>query len=122
MDDKAKDALLAEILAAQDLPFEPLKPKVPSPSNMVSKEITIEGLAKNAFSGPVVVDEKGEAFYLSNLEEWPAEVLGKRVSVSGIAAVSKLAPDPNSAGDGVIGHGMAGTSSRLRNASWTLAE
>ena len=88
----------------------------------LGKEFTVVGVAHNAFLGAVVRSDKLGTLYITGLAEWPEALFKKRVTVTGILARKKLAPDPVVAPDGSVSHGMKGTSMVLDNAKWKLVQ
>ncbi len=85
----------------------------------MSKIVTIEGTARDAKMGAVVVSETGGAIYVEKLDAWPGDVHGKNVRVTGILATSKLIPDPvNEKGELVAG--AWGEQTVLRDATWEV--
>jgi len=94
------------------------KPVAGSPTQ--AGPITVIGTARNAAMGAVVVRDDGRVWYVDKLSEWDDKLLGKKVKVSGVVQVRKLAPDPTVGPDGAVSHGMVGTSTILANAKWTL--
>ena len=92
----------------------------PTPHPDEGKALEIHGVAENAMLGAVVVTDAGACYYVEGLAEWDDAVLGKRVVVNGTMARKKLAPDPVTAADGSVSHGMKGSSSVLTGATWRL--
>jgi len=86
-----------------------------------NEQVTLEGTARDAHSGAVVVLRDRQPLYVEGLERWPAELEGKNVKVSGTVVSRKLAPDPVVAADGAVSAGMVGESWVLTSASWALA-
>ena len=80
----------------------------------------ITGTARNAKGGAVVVTESGDPIYVEKLEEWPGEIDGKKIAITGILLKRKLIPDPVVDADGAISQGAEGEQDVLRNARWTL--
>jgi len=89
-------------------------------STMVGKNVTLDGTARNAHQGAVLVTED-EPVYIQGLESWPLQLSNKKVRVSGSLKHRSIAPEPVTGPGGEISHGIAGDSYVLENASWALA-
>ena len=84
---------------------------------MQERRVTIEGTARDAKAGAVVVTDKG-AIYVEKLESWPSALQGRKVRVTGVLVTEKLIPDPiNERGELV--QGAVGDQTLLRGATWT---
>lgn len=59
-------------------------------------EATLQGTARDAKAGAVVVLADGEPIYLAGLDAWPKAVRDHRVQVRGTLACEKRIPDPGS--------------------------
>ena len=81
-------------------------------------QVTIDGTARNAALGAVVVGEKGMPIYIDGLERWDRAIDGKPVSVTG--KLQKIAPDDVVDANGVYSHGAPGSRFVLEQASWTV--
>lgn len=53
--------------------------------------ITLRGIAENAKAGAVLTTDDGSV-YVAGLDEWPRDVLNKRVKLTGIVARKKIFP------------------------------
>lgn len=95
-------------------------PKLPSLTTMVDQEVTIDGVARNAFLGAVVMRDNGTPVYLDGLDEWEASTSHRRISVTGVLRVRKLAPDPVVGPDGGVSHGAYGNDYVLESPTWTI--
>ncbi|HTR51222.1 MAG TPA: hypothetical protein VMJ10_10985 [Kofleriaceae bacterium] len=84
----------------------------------VGTQVTIDGTARNAALGAVVVGEKGMPIYIAGLERWDRTIDGKPVSVSG--KLTKVAPDDVVDASGQHAHGAPGARFVLEQASWTV--
>jgi len=84
----------------------------------VGTQVTIDGTARNAALGAVVVAEKGTPIYVAGLERWDRAIDGKSVSVSGV--LTKVAPDDVIDANGHHAHGAPGARFVLEQASWTV--
>ena len=100
------------------VPQMKLTPTGPHPDE--GKQLEIRGTAENAMLGAVVVTDTGASYYIDGLEEWDPATFGARVVVTGTLSSKKLAPDPTTAPDGSVSHGMMGRASVLTEASWRL--
>ena len=80
--------------------------------------ITVTGVAGNSASGAIVVD--GGTVHVGGLQEWPADVYGKQVAVTGEVMRTSLAPDPVVGPNGEHSHGAKGSSVVLVNAQWEI--
>lgn len=88
----------------------------------VGTEATIEGTARNAHAGAVLVTEDRTPIYIDGLSSWSSTGFdGKNVSVTGMLRQRSLAPDPVTDADGAVSHGMDGDSYVFENASWKLS-
>jgi hypothetical protein len=84
--------------------------------------VTIEGTARNAALGAVIVKKSNEPVYIDGLTEWPPDALGKPVRAKGVLKEKKLAPDPVVDEKGNISHGMAGLATVLEKAEWSVVK
>ncbi len=80
--------------------------------------ITLTGPAVDTASGAAVVD--GGTTVIGGLSSWPAETLGKRVSVTGKVVRAEIAPDPVVGPNGEQSHGAWGSSTVLVDAKWEV--
>jgi hypothetical protein len=84
-------------------------------------EKTLVGEAQSAMSGPILIVD-GEAIEVPGVGEWPDEVIGRQVRVTGQSGTAKMMPSPVVGADGGISHGAFGSSQTLSGANWTLVE
>jgi hypothetical protein len=104
----------------------------------LGQTVTLEGMAANAKSGPLLVGEGGE-IWIDGLSEWPSEVMGagtfgrgKRVRVTGqvirradLPAFVEKPGEPRKTGIPVASEAQleaASTRFLLRGATWTVLE
>jgi hypothetical protein len=92
----------------------------PTPHPDEGKRLEIHGVAEDAMLGAVVVTDDGRSYFVEGLAEWDDALRGRRVVVTGVMARRKLAPDPTTAADGSVSHGMKGSASVLTGATWHL--
>lgn len=85
---------------------------------MAERKKTIEGKARDAKAGAVVVLDSGEPVYIEGLDGWPSDIEGKRVRATGVLKRKKLIPDPVVDSDGAISQGAEGDQTVLEGASW----
>ena len=80
----------------------------------VDEQVTVVGTAQNAAAG-AIVSLDGRPVYVSELEQWPPELVGRKVEVSGVLA---FYPAPQAEGRTV--HKLS-DSYALEDASWSAA-
>ena len=85
---------------------------------MTTPRKTIEGKARDAKAGAVVVLDGGEPVYIEGLDYWPSDIEGKRVRATGFLKQKKLIPDPVVDSEGAISQGAEGDQTVLEGASW----
>jgi len=88
-------------------------------TQLVDKDVTIEGVARNAHAGAVVVTEDRTPVYVDGLERWDRAVDGKKVNAKG--TLRHRAPDDVVGANGEISHGFAGGQWVLEAPTWTVA-
>lgn len=88
----------------------------------VDQPVALEGRARDAMLGGVLVLDGGGAVYVEGVVEWPDPLSGKRLRVAGTLRRKKLAPDPGQTADGGHIHGAAGTELVIENPRWTEIE
>jgi len=87
--------------------------------SMVDSKAKIEGTARNARMGAVVLTSDRTPIYIDGLDSWSGTGLdGKQIVVEGMLRLRKLAPDPVVDEEGAISHGLQGDSYVVENASW----
>ncbi|WP_280648039.1 MULTISPECIES: hypothetical protein [unclassified Dysgonomonas] len=50
---------------------------------------TVEGLAKMAKRGPILVTEKDEIYYIKDFDYWNDSIIGKKIRVEAILTIKK---------------------------------
>lgn len=107
----AENEAKVEAKASPEDPAEPKKEKA---------KYTFEGEAANAKLSAMVHNDKSMV-YCIEMQEWPDEVVGKKVKVTGILETTdqfKAKVDK----DGAISQGSAGGDRVLRNVEWELVK
>ncbi len=84
---------------------------------MSKERVTVVGRAANAKGGAVVVVD-GAPYYLPQLDEWPDDLLGKTVEVTGIKSREQFIPEVVVDKDGAISQGAVGQQTTIREATW----
>lgn len=84
----------------------------------VDSHITIQGTARNAMAGAVVLTDDRTPVYLDGVERWERAVDGKRVSATG--KLRKLAGDEVLNDKGEHSHGVPGDRFVLEQPTWTV--
>lgn len=69
---------------------------------------TIRGTADNAKAGALLLADDGRVLYVAGMLEWDDDLIGKRVTLTGIVRRQGVAPQIREV-DGVTLQGMAGT-------------
>lgn len=77
-------------------------------AKLIGQKVTLSGIANNAKSGAVlnIVDEY--VIYIKDFNDWPPELLNKKISVSGFLKLEKFIPDPKISKNGSISSGATG--------------
>jgi len=88
--------------------------------NMVDKEITLYGIAKDAKGGAVMVIKNGGVVYIDELTGWNNEFLDKDISATGTLRLKNYIPDPYVDEKGGISQGAVGDEFVLEKAKWEL--
>jgi len=91
------------------------------PTGMMDQEVTLQGTARNAHAGALVVLSDRKTIYVGGLQEWPDELDRKQVRVTGVVRRTKLAPDPEVNAEGEVSHGMVGSVTIVDEAVWEEA-
>jgi hypothetical protein len=85
-------------------------------------EIVVEGVARDAKMGAVVVLEDGGSYFVKGLDAWPADIHGKKVVVIGRAARADFpVVKPPAPGEPAM-QGFEGQPDWLENARWRPAQ
>jgi hypothetical protein len=87
-------------------------------SDQVGKNVTIEGTAKNAAAGAVVMTDDGP-LYVSGVESWDKATNGKKVSITGTVRAKDGGKMQNDQGEHI--HGIPGEHFVIESATWALA-
>ncbi|MBM4393337.1 MAG: hypothetical protein FJ090_19625 [Deltaproteobacteria bacterium] len=85
----------------------------------VGTQLTIEGTARNAMAGAVVLTADRTPIYVDGLERWDLAFDGKRVSACG--TLRKRGGDDVVDASGVQSTGISGDHFVLEQPSWTLS-
>ena len=93
-------------------------PAASTPEPAAAEPVVLVGVAHNAKLSAIVVGE-GFSVYCIELEEWPDEVLGETVEITGhIERTDQYQATVNAKGE--ISQGTAGGDTVLRGLSWQL--
>ncbi|NVB78382.1 MAG: hypothetical protein HOV81_08325 [Kofleriaceae bacterium] len=84
----------------------------------VDSHVTIQGTARNAMAGAVVLTEDRTPVYLDGVERWERTVDGKRVSATG--TLRRLGGDEVVNDKGEHSHGIPGGRFVLEQPTWTV--
>lgn len=63
-------------------PAKPTESEMTAPADANAPD-EVRGIAENAKGGAVIIAESGEVVYLAGVDEWPAELRGKKVVARG---------------------------------------
>jgi hypothetical protein len=85
----------------------------------VDSKVTIEGTARNAALGAVVLTDDRTPVYVDGLESWDRATDGKKVSASGM--LGKCGGDQLVNAAGEYRHGVPGDRFVLEQPSWTVS-
>lgn len=88
-------------------------------SEQVNQRATVQGVARDAHAGAVVLTEDRTPVYIAGLSEWAGGLSGQPVAVSGVLRRRSVAPTPQVGADGGISHGIEGDSWVIEDATWT---
>lgn len=81
---------------------------------------TIEGTARDAHQGAVVLLEDRTPVYVAGLDEWPDDANGEDVRATGTVRRASLTPDPTTDAQGAVSHGAEGDDWVLEDATWEV--
>ncbi len=84
------------------------------------KKVTLSGTARDAKGSAVLMTDNDDVVYIDGLDSWPADVLGKRVRVTGVLREKKYLPSPVVDETGAISQGAEGNQSVLEKATWKV--
>jgi len=87
---------------------------------LIGQKVNLNGTAKDAKGGAVLITPEGYVMYIKGLESWPSEFLDKRLSVSGLLKKEKLIPDPIIDENGAISTGATGDQLVLENSEYSV--
>ena len=82
---------------------------------VLGQEVTLDGTARDAKGGAVLLTDDNIPIYIEGLDSWPPDIDGSRISVSGILNKEKYIPDPYIGDDGGISQGAIGMQYVLTN-------
>jgi hypothetical protein len=85
---------------------------------MVGNPVTIDGTARNAAGGAVVLTDDRTPIYIDGLQSWDKNTDGKKIKVKGTLA--KRGPDKVVNDKGEHAHGFADDRFVLEKPSWTV--
>ncbi|HAN32438.1 MAG TPA: hypothetical protein DCQ06_12655 [Myxococcales bacterium] len=118
---KAIGALLDTYLSGGGALHNPFEAGTTPKPKAASTTVTLVGEAAASMSGAVIVVD-GEATLIADFDEWPQDVIGKLVRVSGrMGSVSLGSADDLASGDKVR-HGASGSSDMLLDVQWQLVD
>jgi len=84
----------------------------------VGTQVTIEGTARNAMAGAVVLTADRTPVYVDGLERWDGQFDGKKISASG--TLRKRGADDVVAANGDQASGIGGDHFVLEQPTWAL--
>lgn len=85
---------------------------------LIGQEVSLNGVARDAKGGAVLVIEETAPVYIKGLASWTPELLGMEVLVRGLLKKEKFIPDPLIGENGGISSGAFGTQFVLVNTEW----
>lgn len=85
----------------------------------VGSQVTIEGTARNAMAGAVVLTADRTPVYVDGLERWDGAFDGKKISASG--TLRKRGADDVVAGNGEQASGIGADHFVLEQPTWALS-
>jgi hypothetical protein len=88
-------------------------------TQQVDREVTIEGTARNAAGGAVVLTDDRTPVYIDGLESWDRKVDGKKVKAKGTLRKRGGQQVVNDKGE--HSHGFPGERYVLEKPSWSVA-
>lgn len=109
--------VLGLVTLACDAPEKPTASTSAVP--VLSEKRTVVGRARNGKGGPAVI-VNGRPIYIHQLREWPRELVGNRVAVTGRIEQRQGLPEPKP-GELPLG-GIVGPYQVVHDASWKLAD
>ncbi len=91
------------------------------PTRYLGQVVTLEGTARDAALGAVVLLSDGTPVFVGGLLGWDPRWERTRVRVTGRLGLRKMAPDPEVNDKGEVSHGMFGDSLVVEEATWEAA-
>ena len=85
----------------------------------VDTQVTIEGTARNAMAGAVVLMPDRTPVYVAGLERWDSQFDGKKISASG--TLRKRGGDDTTNANGEASSGITGDHFVLEQPTWALS-
>lgn len=85
----------------------------------VNTQVTIEGTARNAMAGAVVLMPDRTPVYVAGLERWDSQFDGKKISASG--TLRKRGGDDTQGANGEVSSGISGDHFVLEQPTWALS-
>ena len=76
----------------------------------IGQQVTIEGVARNASLGAIVMTSDSTPIYMDGIERWDSATQGKSVKVTGTLRRRLLAPVATVNAKGEVSHGVEGES------------
>lgn len=76
--------------------------------DLVGKQVTLKGTAKDSKPGAIVVIETGEFVYIQGLDRWDSSLSLKEVVITGTLVKKKKIPDPGVTETGLATQGATG--------------
>lgn len=86
---------------------------------LVDNDVTIEGTARNAAAGAVVLTDDRTPIYIDGLDAWDRATDGKKVRAKGKLRKRNAGPLVNTKGE--HSHGVPGDRFVLEQPSWSVA-
>lgn len=87
---------------------------------LIGQKVNLNGTAKDAKGGAVLITPEGYVIYIKGLDFWPSELFDKSISVSGLLKNEKFIPDPIIDENGAISTGAYGDQLVLENAEYSV--
>jgi len=92
------------------------------PAAETEKPVTLTGYAADARAGAVITTDEGDTIYVAGLATWPADLLGRRVEVTGLLTRKKPIPDPEVNENGEHTAGAYGLQDVMEKTKWKAAQ
>jgi hypothetical protein len=87
-------------------------------TQMIDRDVSLEGTARNAAGGAVVLTDDRTPVYIAGLESWDRATDGKKVKAKG--KLRRLGGQPVVNSQGEHSHGFPSDRFVLEQASWTV--